>query len=141
MKQKNSNQKNDNDNILQLMPSSYDTVFATDVLYDLSSLSPLFTTASKMLRGGGYFVLSHVPRASVQDYHDDDDDDDGKTIIGTANVLEHLICNEAIKHGFTCGSNNHQSEDQIGFGKTWQRRRRRRNGCKKKETSYIYSSK
>jgi len=112
MKQKNSNQKNDNDNILQLMPSSYDTVFATDVLYDLSSLSPLFTTASKMLRGGGYFVLSHVPRASVQDYHDDDDDDDGKTIIGTANVLEHLICNEAIKHGFLCGSSNH-SEDQI----------------------------
>eukprot|EP00957_Ditylum_brightwellii_P035908 2721279-Ditylum_brightwellii.AAC.1 len=65
-----------------------------------------------MVRDGGYFVLSHVPRASVQDYHDDDDDDDGKTIIGTANVLEHLICNEAIKHGFLFGSSNH-SEDQI----------------------------
>jgi predicted nicotinamide N-methyase len=45
--------------------SSVDTVLATDVLYDLGSLLPLLTTASGLLVTGGYFILSHVPRASL----------------------------------------------------------------------------
>lgn len=44
---------------------SFDTVFATDVLYDISLLNPLLTTVSKKLRSSGYMILSHVPRASL----------------------------------------------------------------------------
>lgn len=44
---------------------SFDTVIATDVLYDLSALQPLFETASLMVNPGGIFILAHVPRASI----------------------------------------------------------------------------
>jgi len=52
------------------LPPTYDTVFATDVLYDLQSLAPLMATASELLKEGGHFVLSHVPRASIDDDND-----------------------------------------------------------------------
>ena len=43
----------------------FDTVCATDVLYDIGLLPPLFQTAASCLvaHGGGTFVLAHVPRA------------------------------------------------------------------------------
>ena len=44
---------------------SFDTVIATDVIYDLSALQPLFETASLMVNPGGIFILAHVPRASI----------------------------------------------------------------------------
>jgi len=54
-------------------PLFFDTVLATDVLYDIGLLAPLFQTAAACLSAGvnntissssiGYFVLSHVPRA------------------------------------------------------------------------------
>lgn len=44
--------------------SSFDTVLATDVLYDIEQLEPLLQTTRACLRGcGGTFVLAHVPRA------------------------------------------------------------------------------
>lgn len=52
------------------LQDSFDTVLATDVLYDISLLVPLFQTARGALTssasskdGCGFFVLSHVPRA------------------------------------------------------------------------------
>jgi SAM-dependent methyltransferase len=77
----------------QHVPDGYkgtiDTVLATDVLYDLSALQPLVESASALLKPGGYFVLSHVPRAAV----------DG-ALVGQAPVLEDLICRASAKVGF-----------------------------------------
>ena len=72
----------------QMKRKRYDTVFATDVLYDLSSLHPLMITASSMLKPRGYFLLSHVPRASLTR-------DDGTCYIGSDSQLEPLISEEA----------------------------------------------
>ncbi|KAL7526604.1 hypothetical protein ACHAWF_001845 [Thalassiosira exigua] len=76
------------------LPARYDVVFATDVLYDLSSLVPLVTTASELLEEGGYFILSHVPRASI-------DDHDQGTLESNDfwQRLESIIINEASKTG------------------------------------------
>lgn len=71
--------------------TSYDTVIATDVLYDLASLKPLIRTASALLGVSGYFVLSHVPRACL------DSDDCG---VSTSHLLEECICEEARCSGF-----------------------------------------
>jgi len=56
---------------LSVSENCYDTVLATDVLYDIGLLSPLLTTASECLRAspGGSFVLSHVPRACFDTEH------------------------------------------------------------------------
>lgn len=43
----------------------FNVVIATDVIYNLSSLEPIFQTSHDLLKPGGYFVLSHVPRASI----------------------------------------------------------------------------
>ncbi|KAL9183801.1 hypothetical protein ACHAXT_004657 [Thalassiosira profunda] len=75
-----------------ILPSSYDVVFATDVLYDLSSLEPLVTTASELLGEGGYFVLSHVPRASTGD-----DEGETSSCVDSWQHLESIICKEAAK--------------------------------------------
>lgn len=73
----------------QIYASSQDTVVATDVIYDLSALQPLFETASILVKTGGSFVLSHVPRACIEcDWKDIRD------------ALEHEILNEAAKHNF-----------------------------------------
>lgn len=65
----------------------YETVIATDVLYDLSALKPLMETAAITLKSGGVFILSHVPRAAVP----------GK-LVGHASELESIICDEAATH-------------------------------------------
>ena len=52
------------------MGGTFDTVYATDVLYDLDSLEPLMVTASELLEERGRFILSHVPRASIDEGHD-----------------------------------------------------------------------
>jgi len=92
--------------------SSQDTVVATDVIYDLSALQPLFETASILVKIGGFFVLSHVPRACI--------DCDWKDI---RDALEHEILNEAAKHNFAlitsssmaCGNadNLHRSISEV----------------------------
>ena len=58
-----------------------DTVIATDVIYDISTVKLLCQTASHILKDGGYFVLSHVPRASVDNTPD----------YSTKEVLENFI--------------------------------------------------
>lgn len=68
--------------------SSQDTIIATDVLYDLSALKPLMETASLLLKTGGHFVLSHIPRASVEDCELKD----------ITQALEQEIRREASKH-------------------------------------------
>jgi hypothetical protein len=68
---------------------SQDTVIATDVIYDLSALKVLFETASHLVKNGGHFVLSHVPRASI--------DCESNTI---REALERRILEEASKHAF-----------------------------------------
>ena len=69
-------------------PDLYDTVIATDVVYDLSALQPLMVTASSHLKQNGYFVLSHIPRASVNG-----------ALVGKASILEDLICEMAQRVG------------------------------------------
>ena len=70
------------------LPTTYHTVLATDVLYDLSSLVPLLTSAFELLKEDGYFILSHVPRAYM-----DEDENDSET------TLETIIIKEAFKVG------------------------------------------
>mmetsp|Transcript_12515 Transcript_12515/g.23494 ORF Transcript_12515/g.23494 Transcript_12515/m.23494 type:complete len:391 (+) Transcript_12515:137-1309(+) len=73
---------------LMIEQASQDTIVATDVIYDLSALKPLMETTSILLKKGGYFVLSHIPRASIEDC-------ELKDII---QALEHEIQSEASKH-------------------------------------------
>jgi ribosomal protein L11 methylase PrmA len=47
----------------------YETVFATDVLYDIKLLPPLIKTAHLCLKDLGYFILAHVPRACYDSQH------------------------------------------------------------------------
>ncbi|CAJ1940180.1 unnamed protein product [Cylindrotheca closterium] len=47
---------------------TFDTVLATDVLYDIAAWEPLLVTASKSLNANnGVFLVSHVPRAALPD--------------------------------------------------------------------------
>lgn len=45
--------------------SVFDTVLATDVLYDIQSWDPLLQTTINSLQVGGVLLLSHVPRAAL----------------------------------------------------------------------------
>jgi len=74
-----------------LAPCSQDTIIATDVIYDLSALGPLLETTQMILKQGGYFILSHIPRASVEW------DISNSASIGEA--LEMHIVEEAAKYG------------------------------------------
>ena len=76
------------------LPTMYDVVFATDVLYDLASLVPLVVTASELLKEGGYFILSHVPRASIDD---EDDIHVNDEVVDPWEKLETIIIREASK--------------------------------------------
>ena len=76
------------------LPTIYDVVFATDVLYDLASLVPLVVTASELLKDGGYFILSHVPRASIDD---EDDNHVNDEVVDPWEKLETIIIHEASK--------------------------------------------
>jgi predicted nicotinamide N-methyase len=42
--------------------NGFDTVLATDAVYDLKAVTPLLESAATILLNGGTFVLSHVPR-------------------------------------------------------------------------------
>jgi len=79
-----------------------DTVIATDVIYDIQAVKLLFQTASHILKDGGYFVLSHVPRASVDNAHD----------YSTKEVLENFIIEEAARHSLFTISKNLELESK-----------------------------
>lgn len=66
----------------------FDTVLATDVVYDISSLDPMLYTVSKVLSTNGCFVLAHVPRASLP----------GEARVGTAEDLECYILRQVHKY-------------------------------------------
>ena len=51
---------------------SFDTVIATDVLYDFDALTPLLETTSFLLKRNGKFLLSHVPRAALPPAEEND---------------------------------------------------------------------
>jgi len=46
----------------------FDTILATDVLYDMASWKPLLKTVSDSLSPNGYFLLSHVPRSALPEH-------------------------------------------------------------------------
>jgi ribosomal protein L11 methylase PrmA len=68
--------------------ASFDTTLATDVLYDIALLPPLFQTAHSALKANGLFVLSHVPRACYSSQHPPVDD------------LDQYIIDQATHNGF-----------------------------------------
>lgn len=43
----------------------FDTVFATDVLYDIAAWEPLLMTAAMSLKAKGALLVSHIPRAAL----------------------------------------------------------------------------
>lgn len=47
---------------------TFDTVLATDILYDIAAWEPLLVTASKSLKADdGVLLVSHIPRAALPD--------------------------------------------------------------------------
>ena len=67
----------------------FDTVLATDVIYDISSLSPIMHTVWRALKQHGHFVMAHVPRASLP----------GEAKVGTEEQLECFVVTAACKCG------------------------------------------
>mmetsp|Transcript_29391 Transcript_29391/g.70681 ORF Transcript_29391/g.70681 Transcript_29391/m.70681 type:complete len:279 (+) Transcript_29391:133-969(+) len=52
----------------QTTSRTFDTVLATDVLYDIAAWEPLLVTASKSLKAvDGVLLVSHIPRAALPD--------------------------------------------------------------------------
>mmetsp|Transcript_10458 Transcript_10458/g.12138 ORF Transcript_10458/g.12138 Transcript_10458/m.12138 type:complete len:420 (+) Transcript_10458:87-1346(+) len=95
----------------RLTQHSQDTIFATDVVYDISAIKPLFETASNLIKMHGYFVLSHIPRASIEEegkehHHQQQKDDDEIRSMGEVNThscrdrLESLIVEIGVQFGF-----------------------------------------
>ena len=85
-----------------------DTVVATDVIYDVASIPLLMATAEGLLHDGGFFVLAHVPRASI---------DCELSMIRES--LEELILQEAKRFGFAtdiCNSENGMKSCEVLFG-------------------------
>eukprot|EP00980_Cylindrotheca_fusiformis_P005902 scaffold1242_cov123-Cylindrotheca_fusiformis.AAC.11 len=66
----------------------FDTVFATDVLYDIEAWVPLLKTAYLSLGKDGIFILSHVPRAVLPEY-------------SLGDSLESHLISVAAQHHFT----------------------------------------
>lgn len=87
---------------------SFDTVIATDVLYDLSALQPLFETASLMVNRGGIFILAHVPRASIEC--------DLKDICSS---LEHKILEQSRLHNFEVLVHEHGKVGDYALRPKW----------------------
>lgn len=59
-----------------LRKHSFDTVLATDVVYDLKMIPPMLGTVDYLLKkDGGHLILSHVPRFCLPKEEDGGDDD------------------------------------------------------------------
>ncbi len=85
-----------------------DTVVATDVIYDVASIPLLMATAEGLLQEGGFFVLAHVPRASID-----------CELSKIRESLEELILQEASRFGFETKFCEHElcnSKDEV---KSW----------------------
>lgn len=79
----------------------FDTVLATDVVYNLGVLPALLSTASSCLSPGGRAVVSHVPRAcrTASDHNANDGDDDHNNNDNSLDHLEDILVREAAKAG------------------------------------------
>ena len=99
-------------------PEWYDTIIATDVLYDIASLPPLMLTASSLLKGRGYFILSHVPRASVQDISRKR----CGSAVASVEVLTKLIVEEASKYHLCLDCSNHGIVEPTELSTLWENR-------------------
>jgi len=87
-----------------------DTVIATDVIYDVAVIPLLMATAEALLRDGGFFVLAHVPRASI--------DCDLSRI---RDALEELVISEARKVGLETNLSELEASRNIGADtKCWE---------------------
>ena len=69
----------------------FDTVLATDILYDIESFPPLLISVCQYLSPNGMFVLSHVPRAVLP----------GNGKVSTEKELEQYIVEQTTLLGFT----------------------------------------
>ena len=67
---------------------TYDIALATDVLYDVDLIKPLFTTVSQHLPSEGLFILSHIPRACYNENNPPEAVED----------LEQYIIDQAVKY-------------------------------------------
>lgn len=82
-----------------------DTVVATDVIYDVASIPLLMATAEGLLKEGGFFVLAHVPRASID-----------CELSKIRESLEERILQEASRFGFETNICEHKlcnSKDEV----------------------------
>jgi predicted nicotinamide N-methyase len=67
---------------------TFDTIIGTDVIYDVGVVTSLLSTVEKYLERDGFFVLSHIPRASLP----------GESKIASTEEMEKYICVEARKY-------------------------------------------
>lgn len=72
------------------LDETFDTIIATDVIYDASLVGPLLSAVERHLSRDGTFLLSHIPRASLP----------RESKIATAAEMEAHIEAEAQKHSF-----------------------------------------
>eukprot|EP00979_Chaetoceros_neogracilis_P014781 scaffold4897_cov272-Chaetoceros_neogracile.AAC.3 len=82
----------------------FDIALATDVLYDVDLIEPLFTSVARMISSEGLFILSHIPRACYNEGNPPEAVED----------LEKYIIDQAAVYGFCLDRIIHPpSEDQI----------------------------
>ena len=67
---------------------TYGIALATDVLYDVDLIKPLFTTVSQCVLSNGIFILSHIPRACYNENNPPEAVED----------LEQYIIDQAVKY-------------------------------------------
>ena len=67
----------------------FDVALATDVLYDVDLIDPLFATVSKAIPIDGLFILSHIPRACYNENNPPE----------AVENLEQYIIDQAIRFG------------------------------------------
>ena len=85
--------------------ASFDTVLATDCVYDIKMIPPLIQSAASLLSHGGTFILSHVPRFCLPRRDDLELNDNTVNETGISSRdphlnLEYHIVQQADKFGF-----------------------------------------
>lgn len=84
---------------------TFDVALATDVLYDVDLIEPLFTTVSNCIPSKGIFILSHIPRACYNEGNPPEAVED----------LEKYIIDQAVKYNLQLIDIIRPSEEEDGF--------------------------
>jgi predicted nicotinamide N-methyase len=84
---------------------AFDTVLATDVIYDIKAWDLLLKTAYTSLKDQGIFVLSHVPRAALPE--------------GSEEELESYLVKIALRNHNFCLVETHRPQDFVGTLQGW----------------------